>query len=101
MNEVVSFLLKEGYANNQKSAIKIYHSMSDQWLESILDETAKNPADVKFLKTRLANQKKGIKPNWPFGPDKKEYNVGVTPTGNDYSISAPVTRKKRLQYEVK
>jgi hypothetical protein len=55
MEEIVSFLINEGYANDYKAATKIYEAMSDEWLDSILCEAPRTKADRDF-----------------FGPKKEE-----------------------------
>jgi hypothetical protein len=38
MEEIVSFLINEGYADDYKAATRIYEAMSDEWLVGILLE---------------------------------------------------------------
>jgi predicted RND superfamily exporter protein len=37
MNLILSYLLAEGFASDEKSAINIYEAMSDEWLEQIIE----------------------------------------------------------------
>jgi hypothetical protein len=102
MEEIVSFLIKEGYADDHKAASKIYEAMSDEWLESILCEAPRTKADRDFLAQRKRNFQTGKGPNWPYGDKKANYDspsTGIVATGD--SQSAPVRKKKKLTFEVK
>lgn len=36
---ILSYLLDEGYADNEKSALAIMNSMSEEWMESIIEQS--------------------------------------------------------------
>jgi len=102
MEEIVSFLIKEGYADNHMAAEKIYEAMSDEWLESILYEAPRTKADREFLAQRKRNLQTGKGPNWPYGKKMANYDspsTGIVATGD--SQSAPVRKKKKLTFDVR
>jgi len=100
MEEIVSFLISEGYADDHKAASKIYEAMSDEWLEFILCERdfmfnyAKDPADREFARVRYERAKKDPKTGEPeegsfFSSLRKSPSTGITATGQ--TQSAPRT----------
>lgn len=42
---IVSYLVKEGYANNEKNAVAIFCGMSEKWKKSIMEESRPFPID--------------------------------------------------------
>ena len=51
---VIDYLVTEGYTDNYDSAISIYESMSDEWLDAILESTNKKWDEVR--KSRSASR---------------------------------------------
>jgi hypothetical protein len=102
MEEIVSFLINEGYADDYRAASKIYEVMSDEWLDFILCEEPRSKADREFLAQRRRNFQTGKGPNWPYGDKKANYDspsTGIVATGD--SQSAPTRKKKKLTFEVR
>jgi hypothetical protein len=102
MEEIVSFLINEGYADDYKAASKIYEAMSDEWLDFILCEEPRSKADREFLTQRKRNLQTGKGPNWPYGDKKANYDspsTGIVATGD--SQSAPVRQKRKLTFDVR
>jgi len=101
MEEIVSFLISEGYADDYKAASKIYEAMSDEWLDFILCEEPRTKADRDFLAQRKRNFETGRGPNWPYGKKMATYDspsTGITATGQ--TQSAPTRKRKKLDFIV-
>ncbi len=102
MEEIVSFLINEGYASDYNSATKIYEAMSEEWLDFILQEemykNLKDPEDVKFVQQKLKRAEidpktKNPKTGWLFSSLRKSPSTGITATGQ--AQSAPRATESR------
>jgi hypothetical protein len=109
MEEVILFLMQEGFASDVKSAIHIYEAMSDEWLDTIdekLSYTQGQPLPKKDQEALKTIQQRLYGPGGPY-----EGKRGITSTGNRQSTprvtlgdnSKPTTKRKvtRQTFEVK
>jgi hypothetical protein len=65
MEDIILFLMQEGFASDVNGAIKIYDAMSDEWLEDIVERTQlpwetdkMRRASRKWMKERGMPQKR-------------------------------------------
>lgn len=71
---VLDYLISEGIAETEDNAIQIMSSMSDEWIESILDEATKTVMSVtspKGEQRRLNTTKASGPARTTIGPDRK------------------------------
>lgn len=93
---VIDYLVTEGYTDNYDSAISIYESMSDEWLDTILESEDSNWNAVR----KSASRRK---------PSTSPIRVGREPVLKSSDVAPPdpeVTerrkkRAKRLNFEVR
>ena len=83
MEDIILFLMQEGFASDVNGAIKIYDAMSDEWLETIdekLAYTQGKPLPKKDQEALKIIQQRLYGPGGPY-----EGQGGITPTGNRQS----------------
>jgi hypothetical protein len=83
MEDIILFLVQEGFASDVNGAIKIYEAMSDEWLETIDEKLAYTQGKPLPKKDQEALKKIQQRLYGPGGP--YEGQGGITPTGNRQS----------------
>jgi hypothetical protein len=86
MNLILSYLLDEGFASDEKSATNIYNAMSDEWLDQIIEEFSFN--SPKAIQKSGEWMKKHGLPKKPNKEDQKvieRIRAGITATGQRQS----------------
>jgi len=82
---ILEYLINEGYTDNYDSAIAIYESMSDEWMDSIINEEFRDltPEKKARVKDRVGELARGIEinaarmkelENKPFGKFRPKVN---------------------------
>jgi phosphosulfolactate synthase (CoM biosynthesis protein A) len=86
MNLILSYLLDEGFASDEKSATNIYNAMSDEWLDQIIEDFAFNSPEA-IQKSREWMKKHGLtkKPNKEDQKVIDKIRAGITATGQRQS----------------
>lgn len=88
MEEVILFLMQEGFASDIKSAIHIYEAMSDEWLETIdekLAYTQGKPLPPSHQRALRNIQIELYGPGGEYESEKELRLRGITSTGNKQS----------------
>ena len=107
MEEVILFLMQEGFAPDENSAIRIYEAMSDEWLENIMEKTESSWDRPEMIdKSRKFIKKHGLKERDPKKFEKARQTIqnilgdsGIKATGTPQS--APRRRVTTQTFEVR
>jgi phosphosulfolactate synthase (CoM biosynthesis protein A) len=110
MNLILSYLLDEGFASDEKSATNIYNAMSDEWIDQIIEDFAFNSPEA-IQKSREWMKKHGLtkKPNKEDQKVIDKIRAGITATGQRQSPARvflgdrprSTTTRKRSTVEIK